>query len=114
MSKLKAFFMPVLSEMIFAVAGKSMSGVTVAQMRRSISSGDVFVFSSRPLTACSPRSDVAFPSPFRILLSFIPTRCIIHSSVVSTIVDSSLLVRRYSGTHPLIPVIAALVFVMLR
>src|SRR5664280_1923176 len=77
--------MPHLSDIIFAVAGKNMSGVAVAQITKSTSSGGVFVLSNNPRTACSPRSELPRPSPLRILLSFIPTRCIIHSSEVSTI-----------------------------
>ena len=46
-SKPNALFAPILSAIRHAVEGKSMSGVTVAQIMRSTSNGDVFVFSSK-------------------------------------------------------------------
>ncbi len=91
-SKLQAFLMPTLSQTIFEEAGNSMSGVTVAIISKSISSGEVFVFLSKPLTASAPISDDPRPSPFKICLSLIPVRVMIHSSVVSTIFSSSALV----------------------
>ena len=70
-----------------------MSGVTVAHMIKSISSTGVFVFFSNNFTASAPRSDDPLFSPFKILLSLIPVLEIIHSSLVSTIVASSSLLR---------------------
>ena len=86
-----------------------MSGVTVAQIMRSTSNGDVFVFSSKILIALAAISEVALLSSFKILLSFIPVLVVIHSSDVSTILESSLFVRTYSGTQPATPEILAFV-----
>jgi hypothetical protein len=68
-----------------------MSGVAVAHINSSISSGNVFVFLSKPLTAEVPRSEDPLFSPFKILLSFIPVLDTIHSSLVSTSFSNSLL-----------------------
>src|ERR1041385_4659157 len=96
----QAFFAPTLSEMILAVAGKTKSGVVVAQIIRSISIGLIPRFSQSNFTACVAISEVPNPSPFSILLSLMPVRDTIHSSLVSTISSSILFVRRNSGTYP--------------
>ena len=67
-----------------------MSGVTVAQIIKSISSAEVFVFFKRPFIASAPRSEDPF-TPLSILLSLIPVRLTIHSSLVSTNFSNSLL-----------------------
>src|SRR5437868_13323749 len=62
-SNLKALLAPILSQMILAVAGKVMSGVTVAQIRQSISEGPIPRFLHRSKTAGAARSLVPRPSP---------------------------------------------------
>ena len=47
----KAFFAPTLLAIIQAVEGNTISGVAVAQMIKSISSADVFVFAKSPFIA---------------------------------------------------------------
>src|SRR4030095_9790758 len=106
-SKPNAFRAPTLSVMRLAVAGNIISAVTVQQIRQSISLGSIPLFWQRSRTAGAPRSEVAFPSPFKILLSEIPVRVLIHSSLVSTIFSRSALVSLFSGTHPPTAVIAA-------
>ena len=86
----KAFAAPILSAIIHAVEGNIMSGVAVAQIIKSTSFASILVFFKSPLTASTPKTDVPFPSPLRILLSFIPVLVVIHSSFVSTIFSSSL------------------------
>ena len=96
-SKPKAFLSPHLAAVRLAVEGKNMSGVTVAHIIMSISSGSVLVFSNRSFTAFSVMYDVPSPSPFRIRRVLMPTLVIIHSSEVSTILLSSKLSSIYSG-----------------
>ena len=110
MSKPKAFFSPHLAAVRFAVDGKNISGVTVAQIIISTSSGSVLVFSRRSFTALSAMYDVPKPSPFNMRLVFMPTLVIIHSSEVSTILLSSKLSSTYSGRYAPTPVIAAVIF----
>ena len=86
-----------------------MSGVTVQQIKQSISSGSIPFLLQRSNTAGAPKSEVAFPSPFNILLSSTPVLDFIHSSFVSTIVSNNLLVSRNSGTYPPTAVIAAFI-----
>src|SRR5688500_2941695 len=99
--------------MIFAVAGKSISAVTVQHITQSISRGSIPLFLHRSKTAGSPRSEVAFPSPFNILLSTTPVRVRIHSSFVSTICSRSLFVNLSSGTYPPTAVIAAVILLFI-
>ena len=94
--------------MMLAVAGKTMSGVTVAQIRQSISSGDKFCFAINSSTALTAMSLLALPGSRRILRSTIPVRERIHSSLVSTIFSKSKLVSLVSGTYPPTAVIIAL------
>src|SRR5256885_12696637 len=54
-----------MSQIRFAVDGKTKSGVVVAQIRRSTSFGGVPVFSKRPRTASAPMCEVPRPLPFR-------------------------------------------------
>ena len=60
-SKANAFFAPILSAIIQAVDGNSMSGVAVAQIIRSISSALVSVFLKRFFIALTPKSGVVHP-----------------------------------------------------
>src|SRR5258708_30063094 len=62
-SKPHAFLAPSLSQAILAVAGKSISAVTVATIRQSISIGSIPLFSHNCFTAGTTISEVAKPSP---------------------------------------------------
>src|SRR5579872_6344594 len=77
-SKPQAFFAPVLSHTILAVAGKTISGVTVAMIRQSISSGLIPLFLQISWKTGTQRSEVALPAPLRILRSAMPVRLRIH------------------------------------
>jgi len=88
--------MPSLSCRITAVAGNIMSGVVVATMMRSMSSGVRPAASSARRLACSARSLVASFSA-TIWRSRMPVRLTIHSSVVSTRFSRSALVSTISG-----------------
>ena len=55
--------MPTMSQTRFAVDGKTMSGVVVAQISRSTSAGAVPVFSRNPFTAPHAMCEVPSPSP---------------------------------------------------
>ena len=80
-----------------AVAGKSMSGVTVATIRTSTASGPRPRASIRRRTASAPITDVVSPgAPTR--RSRMPVRVAIHSSEVSRVRVSSALVTTRSGT----------------
>ena len=74
-----------------------MSGVVVAQIRRSTSSGLVSVFCNSPRTASAAICEVPSPSPLRMWRSLIPVRSVIQASVVSTMRASSALVSRSGG-----------------
>ena len=65
----KAFLAPILSAIKHAVEGKSMSGVTVAQIIKSISSAEILRFFNNKLMAFAAMSDVANKGSFKILLS---------------------------------------------
>ena len=54
-SKLKAFFIPTISEITFPLAGKCMSAVTVQQINKSTSSGFKPVLRNKSSTALAPR-----------------------------------------------------------
>ncbi len=92
-SKLPMLRMPTMSQTRFAVDGNTMSGVVVAQIRRSTSAGAVPVFSRSPFTAPHAMCEVPSPSPFRMRRSLMPVRSMIQESVVSTSAASSALVR---------------------
>ena len=92
-----AFFAPILSQIILAVAGNKWSGVTVAQMSKSMSIGEIPRFSHSTFTASTAMSLVPNPSPFRMCRSEIPVRERIHSSLVSTIFSKSAFVRMSGG-----------------
>src|ERR1700722_14199231 len=113
-SKLQAFFAPILSQTKFAVEGKNISGVTVPTISPSVSSGEMLRFLHNSSTAGAHRSDVAFPGSVKILLSSIPVRERIHSSLVSTIFSRSALVNFCSGTYPPIAVMAAVIFWLIQ
>src|SRR5258708_25493534 len=106
----QAFLAPILSQTILAVAGNSISAVTVATIRQSISSGLMPRFLQISRATGTQRSEVALPGSFRILLSSMPVRVRIHSSLVSTIFSRSAFVKRSSGTYPPIAVMAAGLF----
>src|SRR5574343_2020577 len=97
-SKPHALVAPILSAMILAVAGNTMSGVTVAQIMQSISVGAIFFLRNTSSMAFTAISLLAFPGSFSILLSSIPVLVLIHSSLVSTIFSRSKLVSFVSGT----------------
>src|SRR5690606_24591560 len=63
-SKPQAFLAPILSQIIFAVAGNIISGVTVQQIKQSISLGSIPLLRQSSCTAGAPISDVANPFPF--------------------------------------------------
>ena len=88
---------PSSSARIAAVAGNAMSGVTVATRTRSISAGGTPACSRASLHAGSAMSESA-SSCAAIRRSRMPVRVTIHSSDVSTSVDSSSFVRTRSGT----------------
>ena len=106
----KAFFAPILSPIIFAVAGKTMSGVTVAQIIQSISNGSKFFLRNISSIAFTAMSELALPGSLRILRSEIPVLLFIHSSLVSTSFSKSKLVNLVSGTYPPTEVMAAFSF----
>ena len=76
--------------------GNIMSGVTVAQSRRSMSRAATPAPSSAACAAGRARS-VRACSGAAIRRSRMPVRSMIHSSVVSTIVESSSFVSTRSG-----------------
>ena len=80
-----------------AVAGKGMSGVMVARMMRSISSGFTPAFCMARVAAWAARSEV-YSSLAATRRARIPVRLAIHSSVVSTIFSRSALVTTRVGT----------------
>ena len=106
-SKPHAFLAPALCPIKLAVDGNSMSGVTVAQMMRSMSMGSSPDFSHSDLTASAPMSEVALLGSFKMRRSSIPVRVRIHSSEVSTIFSKSWLVSLSSGRYPATQVMAA-------
>ena len=86
-----------MSQIMLAVDGNCMSGVVVAQISRSTSSGLVPVFCNRPRTASAAMCEVPSPSPFWMWRSLMPVRSVIQASLVSTITASSALVSRSGG-----------------
>ncbi len=72
-------------------------------MMRSISSAFAPVDSKSRFTAIAPMYDDPAPSFFRMWRVLIPTRVVIHSSLVSTILESMSLSRMSSGTYDAIP-----------
>ena len=81
-----------MSQIRLAVDGNTKSGVVVAQIRRSTSSGLVPVAASSPRTASAAMCEVPSPSPFRMRRSLMPVRSVIQASLVSTMRASSALV----------------------
>ena len=79
-----------------AVLGKTMSGVVVATMIISIDAASMPAASMARRAARYARSLVSWPSAAR-RRSWMPVRLTIHSSVVSTRLASSVLVRMVSG-----------------
>ena len=110
----KAFLAPTLSQIILAVAGNNMSGVTVQQITQSISAGSMPRFLHSSITAGAPRSELPFPSPFKIRRSETPVLVRIHSSLVSTIFSRSKFVSLSSGTYPPTAVMAAVILLIKR
>ena len=79
------------------MAGKSMSGVTVATMMASMSPGPSWRSAMSRRTASAPIVEVVSPgAPIR--RSRIPVRVMIHSSEVSRLCASSALLSTRSGT----------------
>ncbi len=76
--------------------GKGTSGVIVATISRSISAGVRPARSNALAAALAPMSEGFSPGP-AIRRSAMPERVLIHSSEVSTILDSSALVSVRSG-----------------
>src|SRR5216684_6146155 len=105
-SKPHAFFAPIRHCTRQAVAGKNMSGVTLATIIISISEGSVFVCASNAFAASVAKCDEAMPFS-TMCRSRIPVRVRIHSSLVSTIFSKSALVITLGGTYPATPVIFA-------
>ena len=79
-----------------ALAGKVLSGVEVASTIRSIDWASTPAAASAARAACSAMSEVVSPSA-AMWRSRMPVRCVIHSSEVSTICDSSALLRTRLG-----------------
>ena len=79
-----------------AVDGNTMSGVVVATMMRSTSAGAMPRQASALRAACSARSDVVSAGA-AMCRSRMPVRVRIHSSLVSTVRDSSSLVTTRAG-----------------
>ena len=86
-----------------AVAGKVLSGVTVATMTKSISEFLMPAFSIAVSAASYDKSQVVSPSAaiWRLLM---PVRVLIHSSLVSTIFDKSSLVSILAGSLYPVPI----------
>src|SRR5262245_33445796 len=98
MSKPHARFAPSLSWTTHAVAGNTMSGVTVATTRRSISAGGTPRRSGALRAARTASSLVGVPGSTTWRCSM-PVRVRIHSSDVSTIRSKSAFVMTRSGTY---------------
>src|SRR5277367_2029670 len=93
-----ALFAPSRSCTRQAVAGKNISGVTVATMITSISLPSIPRFARHTFAASTARSLVATPSS-TICRSRIPVRSVIHWSLVATIFSRSALVNNRGGTY---------------
>ena len=96
MSKQAAFTAPILVWTKQAVLGKNISGVQVAQMIRSISSGLMPAFSIAAWAARAASSLVGCSGP-AMRRSRMPVRDWIHSSLVSTSFSKSAFVMTRSG-----------------
>src|SRR4029079_18051759 len=103
----QAFFAWILSWTTQAVAGNSVSGVTVPMMIRSSSSAPMPRFSSAIRAARAASSLVGVPGSAMCRCSM-PVRVRIHSSEVSTIRSRSAFVMTRSGTYRPSAVMAAL------
>ena len=78
-----------------AVAGKILSGVVVARMIRSSSDASIPAISSAFIEAFSAKSQVlSLATTWRCLM---PVRVVIHSSVVSMVLERSSLVMMFGG-----------------
>ena len=109
----KAFLAPILCWIRAAVDGKNISGVIVATMIRSISSGSILKRLRISLKAAVAISEEA--SPFAaIWRSTIPVRLRIHSSDVSTIFSRSRLLRiRFGVYFPMAVMVARVFFIII-
>src|SRR4030081_2466531 len=94
-----------------AVAGNNISGVAVATRIISISAGEI--------PACAMAWSAAFAAMSLVCSSFattrrslIPVRVVIHSSLFSTILHRSALVRIFSGTLLPLPIIETVRWVL--
>jgi len=97
---------PKSAPMKQAVDGKTISGVIVATTISSMSFGSSPAAAIALRAAAAPREAVVSPGP-AMRRSRMPVRWTIHSSLVSTIVDRSALVRRFSGTEEPVPAMMA-------
>src|SRR5690554_4619297 len=88
----KALTAPICVATYTPVAATGISGVAVAIITMSISAGSVLLFLSKSLAASIARNEVPLSLSFNILLSLIPVRVVIHSSLVSTMPARILLV----------------------
>ena len=95
-SKAKACRAPISRWMKQAVLGYCISGVTVAQMMRSMSSAEMPAWSMAACAARTPMSDEAM-SGSAMRRSLMPVRSTIQSLLVSTIFSRSAFVRTRSG-----------------
>ncbi len=86
-----------MSQIKLAVQGCTKSGVVVAQISNSTSSGLVPVLARSPRTASAPICELPSPSPLRMWRCLMPVRSVIQASLVSTICASSALVSRSGG-----------------
>ena len=86
--------------------GKIMSGVVVPTAMNSMSSGTRLARSIACCAARTARSEVASLSS-AMRRSWMPLRCTIHSSLVSTIFSRSALLRIRLGAYAPTPVILA-------
>src|ERR1700722_19699156 len=91
-------FAPILSCTRHAVAGKNMSGVTVATMITSTSAAVIPRFSRHTRAASTARSLVATPLSTMCRV-WIPVRSVIHWSLVATIFSRSAFVNTRGGTY---------------
>ncbi len=88
--------MPSAACTVTALAGKVWSGVEVASTIRSIDWASISAAASAARAAAMAMSDVVSPSA-AMCRSRMPVRCVIQSSLVSTICDSSALLSTRLG-----------------
>ena len=109
MSKHTARVTPSAGWMIAAVDGIGCSGVAVARISSSTSSGATFASANARLPASTASPAMLSPG-LTTCRSRIPVRARIQSSVVSTSRSKSLLVSTFSGRHTPSPAIRAVLW----